>query len=48
MWIQSTVKGVAMYQILRKTLAEMTREQRMDLLKNLYESCGYCRFSFIN
>ena len=34
-----------MYQILRNILAELTIEQRIDLLANLYESC-YCRFFF--
>lgn len=35
-----------MYQILRNVLAELTIEQRIDLLANLYESCDCCRFSF--
>ena len=35
-----------MYQILKNVLVEMTIEERIELLINVYESCGYCRFSF--
>lgn len=35
-----------MYQILRNVLSELTIEQKIDLLTNLYESCGCCRFFF--
>lgn len=35
-----------MYQILRNALAELTIEQRIDLLTNLYKSCGNSRFLF--
>lgn len=29
-----------MYKILRKILEELTKEQKIEMLKNLYDSCG--------
>lgn len=36
-----------MYQILKNILAELTIEERIEMLINVYENCGYCRFSFM-
>lgn len=35
-----------MYQILKNILAGLTIEERIEMLKNVYESCGCCRFYF--
>lgn len=47
MLICSTAKGEKMYQMLKNTLAALTKEQRIAVLVKIYESGSRCRFPLI-